>query len=185
MQEQHRGLSSRGFRCESGRPCQPPNALADEQRSFKPRKQVRFLTGASGESSIANRESRTGPPNALADERRSLKPEKQVRFLTGAFPGWVPWRNQQTRPPQERLIPRGIAWRCESSRNHFTFPRACGETSRHAGLRSRCRKACRCESCQAHFDSSSCRLRRQGLVARCEHSKIRCGRAGAVASRAS
>src|SRR5262249_43675534 len=33
----------------------------------------------------------------------------------------VPWRNQQTRPPQERLILRD-PWRCESSRNHQIGP---------------------------------------------------------------
>src|SRR5262245_47842878 len=64
----------------------PPNALADERRSFKPEKQVRFLTGAPTRKSESRKpkSKRGGPPNALADERRSLKPEKQVRYLTGA-----------------------------------------------------------------------------------------------------
>lgn len=41
-------------RVRTSLPLPPPNALADEQRSFKPPKQVRYLTGApSGKSAIA------------------------------------------------------------------------------------------------------------------------------------
>lgn len=57
----------------------PLEALADERRSFKPWKQVQFLTG--GPSALLHFCRSTS--EALADERRSLKPQNQVQFLTG------------------------------------------------------------------------------------------------------
>ncbi len=89
----------------------PPNALADEQRSFKPRKQVRFLTGAPKkslklEAGRPKTESQT-PPNALSDEHRPLKPGNQARFLAGAPDLIPPLPSPRPSPPRTVSGPLG------------------------------------------------------------------------------
>ncbi len=142
------------YGCDSRAPYSrpsPPNALADEHRSLKPRKRAHYPTEALRQrrrfASARSVQARTfraragasthrhkatsrparprvgsrsfkpwigaqfsgglsvAPPNALVDEQRSFKPWKRARYPTGVLNQSlkVPWRNKETRPPQERV----------------------------------------------------------------------------------
>ena len=82
----------------------------------------------------------TEVPNFGIPFPRAASPRPPVRRRSRGLSGPrqfcpVPWRNQQTRPPQERLILRD---RLEVRILPEPPIRACGGTSRHARLRSGC-----------------------------------------------